>query len=181
MQVKIFHGANVIDSREVAEMVGRGHNELLKSIRNYSDHLAEGEIPLSEFFIESSYKDSTGRELPCYFITRKGCDLIANKLTGRKGTLFTAAYVTAFDEMQCAISARNTPELENLSGLASIMRAVDIPLAAQKADPETRARQAKLLMDTYGVPRVPDYVKENPWQLSLYNTDFSEVQFDAQD
>lgn len=85
-----FHGKKVIDSREVAEMVERNHNELLKSIRTYSSHLAEGEFPLSEFFIESTYKDSTGRELPCFLITEKGCDMIANKLTGKKGVLFTA-------------------------------------------------------------------------------------------
>ena len=64
MQVKIFHGANVIDSREVAEMVGRGHNELLKSIRNYSDHLAEGEIPLSEFSSNPATKIAQGVNFP---------------------------------------------------------------------------------------------------------------------
>lgn len=56
------------------------------------------------------------------------------------------------------------PNMENLRALASIIRAVDIPLAAQKSAPETRARQAQLLMDAYGLPHVPDYVKADPWQ-----------------
>lgn len=56
------------------------------------------------------------------------------------------------------------PNMENLRALASIIRAVDIPLAAQKSAPETRARQAQLLMEAYGLPHVPDYVKADPWQ-----------------
>src|SRR5690606_23636378 len=31
---------------------------------------------------------------------RKGCDMVANKMTGEKGVLFTAAYVTKFEEME---------------------------------------------------------------------------------
>ncbi len=56
------------------------------------------------------------------------------------------------------------PNMENLRALASIIRAVDIPLTAQKSAPETRARQAQLLMEAYGLPHVPDYVKADPWQ-----------------
>ena len=32
MQVKDFHGKSVIDSREVAEMVGKNHAHLLRDI-----------------------------------------------------------------------------------------------------------------------------------------------------
>lgn len=56
------------------------------------------------------------------------------------------------------------PNMENLRALAGIIRAVDIPLAAQKSSPATRARQTKLLMDAYGLPCVPDYVQDDPWQ-----------------
>lgn len=33
LKVQDFHGKQVIDSRDVAQMVERGHNELMKSIR----------------------------------------------------------------------------------------------------------------------------------------------------
>lgn len=56
------------------------------------------------------------------------------------------------------------PNMENLRALAGIIRAADIPLAAQKSSPATRAQQTKLLMDAYGLPCVPDYVQEDPWQ-----------------
>lgn len=54
-------GKKVIDSREVAEMVGKPHNDLMKSIRNYCGYIStEGNFSLSDFFIESSYKDQKG-------------------------------------------------------------------------------------------------------------------------
>lgn len=59
-----------------------------------------GDFSPNDFFIPSEYKDSIGRTLPCYLLTKKGCDMVANKLTGEKGVLFTAAYVTAFEKMR---------------------------------------------------------------------------------
>ena len=90
----------MVDSRDVAEMVDKPHNDLIKSIRTYLDYLAQGNFPLSDFFLPDTYKDSTGRTLPCFLLTRKGCDMVANKMTGEKGVLFTATYVTKFEEME---------------------------------------------------------------------------------
>ncbi|MDN9204386.1 phage antirepressor KilAC domain-containing protein, partial [Clostridioides difficile] len=33
-------------------------------------------------------------------LTKKGCDMVANKMTGEKGIIFTAIYVTKFEEME---------------------------------------------------------------------------------
>jgi len=90
----------VVDSRDVAERVEKDHADLLKSIRSYIDYLIDGNFPFNDFYIESEYKDSIGRTLPCYLITRKGCDMIAHKMTGKKGVLFTATYITRFEEME---------------------------------------------------------------------------------
>ena len=97
------NGADVIDSRQVAEMVGKQHKNLLRDITGYLDTMQKStglKIEPSDFFIDSTYKDATGRELPCYLLTKKGCDMVANKMTGEKGVLFTAAYVTAFEAMR---------------------------------------------------------------------------------
>ena len=58
------------------------------------------EIKPSDFFLESTYLDGKGEIRPCCLLTKKGCDMVANKLTGQKGVLFTAAYVTAFEQMR---------------------------------------------------------------------------------
>jgi len=95
-------GQYTIDSREVAEMVEVRHSDLLEKIGGYITHLTNGNFRSLDFFIPSGYKDAKGETRPCYLLTRKGCDMVANKLTGEKGVLFTAAYVTKFEEMEKA-------------------------------------------------------------------------------
>lgn len=92
-----------LDSREVAEMVEKAHSDLLKDIRRYIEQFIEGNIPFNEFFKESTYIDGIGRTLPCYRVTKKGCEFIAHKLTGTKGTIFTARYINRFHEMEDTI------------------------------------------------------------------------------
>jgi len=105
LKVVSLEGQLVTDSRDVALSINREHNSLMKSIRGYIQHLTQGKIAHSNFFIESIYQDSTGRSLPCYLLTKKGCNMVANKMTGEKGVLFTAAYVTKFEEMEEAFKA----------------------------------------------------------------------------
>lgn len=105
LRVISVNGKLVTESREVARMVDRPHYDLMKSIRGYVGHLTKGDFPFSEFFIESTFVDVTGRTLPCFLLTRKGCDMVANKMTGEKGVLFTAAYVTRFEEMEKTLNA----------------------------------------------------------------------------
>lgn len=94
-----------IDSREVAEMVEKQHNTLLKDIRRYTKQLGEGKIAPSDFWTESSYQNSQNKTQPCYLITKKGCEFIAHKMTGTKGTVFTARYIERFHEMEERLKA----------------------------------------------------------------------------
>ena len=99
------NGGAYIDSREVADAIGKDHRHLLRDIRGYIKILAKvdltkvGEI---NFFLENSYVDASGRTYPCFLLSKMGCELVANKLIGEKGVMFTAAYVTKFNEMEAA-------------------------------------------------------------------------------
>lgn len=96
-------GVEVIDSREVAEAIGKQHAHLMRDIKNYCDILEktnESKIGLVDFFIPSTYTDGKGESRPCYLLTKKGCDMVANKMTGEKGVIFTAMYVSAFEKMR---------------------------------------------------------------------------------
>lgn len=84
-------------------MVEKQHNELLKDIRRYIKQLNEGEIPHVEFFKESSYVDEKGQARPCFDVSRKDCEYIANKLTGVKGAVFTAKFINRFHDMEDCI------------------------------------------------------------------------------
>lgn len=44
-----------IDSREVAEMVGKDHHKLLRDIRTYISQLGEAKIGFTDFFKEATY------------------------------------------------------------------------------------------------------------------------------
>ena len=100
LRVFSYNDVDVVYSRDVAEMIRRPHNDLMKSIRAYCDYLGQGDFSQSDFFIPSTYINSQNKEQPCYLLTKKGCDMVANKMTGEKGVLFTAAYVTAFEKMR---------------------------------------------------------------------------------
>lgn len=92
-----------LDSREVAEMMEVEHSKLLRSIKTHIEYLAdsnEANFGLVDFFTESNYLDAKGEERPNYQITRKGCELLAHKMTGRKGTQFTAQYINKFHAME---------------------------------------------------------------------------------
>lgn len=115
-ELSVFNhdGKEVVDSREVANLVEKRHDHLYRDITGYIKILEKSTDPkigVSDFFIPSTYKDSTGRTLPCYLLAKKGCDMVANKLTGEKGVLFTAAYVTAFEDMRRHIEC-GTPNLD---------------------------------------------------------------------
>ncbi|WP_042435193.1 Rha family transcriptional regulator [Faecalispora jeddahensis] len=115
-------GILLADSRDVAVMVDKPHNDLMKSIRQYCEYLNVGGFSLVDFFIDSTYLDGKGEERPCYLITRKGCDMVANKMTGAKGVLFTAAYVTKFEEMEKQLTAPPMNTLDFLEYSIKAMR-----------------------------------------------------------
>lgn len=95
--------AETLDSREVAEMVEKQHKHLLRDIAGYIselEELGEPKVGPSDFFLPSTYQSAQGKQLPNYLITKKGCEFIGNKLTGAKGTQFTALYVTRFNRME---------------------------------------------------------------------------------
>lgn len=98
-----------LTSNEVAEMIGKEHSRLLKDIRTYIKYLGEGKIDSSEFFIESTYQSEQNKKLPNYLLTKLGCEMVSNKLTGAKGTQFTAKYVSRFNQMENHLKQATLP------------------------------------------------------------------------
>ena len=162
-QLTNYDGEFYADSREVAEKIERPHNELLKSIRTYIGYLGEGKIPQSDFFVEATYRNEQNKELPCYLITKKGCDMIANKLTGKKGVLFTAAYVSAFEKMKTTV--QHSPAKSTSAGeVSSLIKNVRIVMERQNSHPRKVAKQTELLLTHFGIPVIEDFVETTPWE-----------------
>lgn len=111
-----------IESREIAKMIGKQHKNLLRDIQKYiSDMEPSSNLSSADFFIESSYIDGNNQQRLCYLLTKKGCEFVANKMTGSKGNLFTADYISKFNEMEQngnQIDLSNlSPELQMVQGL----------------------------------------------------------------
>lgn len=94
----------VIDSRDVAEMMGKRHDHLVRDIDNQIEVMSQNpNLGADDYYIESSYQSGTGKSYRCYLLTKLGCEMIANKLTGEKGIIFTAFYVKHFNQMEKAM------------------------------------------------------------------------------
>ncbi|WFA76425.1 Rha family transcriptional regulator [Streptococcus suis] len=87
-----------IDSRTVAEWTGKEHKSLMRDIRQYTEFLKGTDLCSTDFWQETTYTASNGKENPCYMITKKGCEFIQHKMTGQKGAVFTAKYINYFWE-----------------------------------------------------------------------------------
>lgn len=105
LQIINLNGQLLVDSREVAEMTDVRHADLMRSISGYIRILENAKLRSQDFFITSTYKvEGNNKTYDCFLLTRKGCDMVANKMTGEKGVLFTAAYVTRFEEMSAKLT-----------------------------------------------------------------------------
>lgn len=92
---------STITTLEVAEMMEVEHWELLRKLdgrtkkdgshsKGYIEILADNHLVVTDYFAKSTYMTAQNKEMPCYEVTKLGCDFLANKSTGEKGVLFTA-------------------------------------------------------------------------------------------
>ena len=141
---------HVLDSREVAEMVGKRHANLIRDIENYINVISENsKLSFQNFFIERTYKtDGNNKTYKRYDITKKGCEMVANKLTGEKGILFTAEYVERFNQME--ESDKNKHIKQITSDKAKEMR-------AEAMLRNSISKQAKMMMEIAKMSGVKTY------------------------
>lgn len=160
-----------ITSMEVAQMIEKDHAKLLRDIHRYINQIEkinetkiwQSKIGFTDFFIESTYITSQNKIQPCYNITHKGCEFIANKLTGIKGTEFTARYVNRFHELE---------EDNTINSLISTMKTIsDTMLEIQKSTNERNERLDKLensLQDSQSVKPNLSKKKWSYWTSKMY-------------
>lgn len=177
-----------LTSVEVAEMVGKPHNDLMKDIRRYTSQFNVGNISHVEFFTENTYLDKKGQERPCYLVTKKGCEFIAHKLTGVKGTEFTAKYINRFHELeehvqkprtaleQIALLAQGALELEEK--VDSVEQEVysiknDMPLFGAESD-ELSAHVKRKGVEMLGGKKSEAY-KDNKVRQTVYRDIYSQL------
>lgn len=162
--------SHVLDSREVAKMVGMRHADLMRNISHYVDVIStNAKLRSLDFFIERDYIDKKGESRKRYDITKKGCEMVANKLTGEKGILFTAEYVERFNQMEEA--DRQPKELTGRELMAKALLEAQAVLAEKDT---TIAKQTQLIGDEYAVHCIHcgaygASAKTVEWAVALWN------------
>ena len=86
-----------VSSKDVAEMLGKRHDNFLRDIRKYIATLGE-EAP--KYFVDGTYKDGLGKSRAGYEVKLAGCELIAGRIIGEKGDPFREFIAKTFYEAQ---------------------------------------------------------------------------------
>lgn len=156
-----------ITSMEAAEWCGKKHNELLKDIRRYIGQLGEGKIPHTDFFQESTHITDQNKLLPCFLVTKKGCEFIAHKMTGQKGTEFTARYINRFHEMEGGkLPCPLNPQIA--SSVAELGRVTERIMHKQGSPAYKIAEAFKMECEQFGIQLPVDFVRVPEYeQLTL--------------
>lgn len=152
-----------ITTLEIAEMMEIEHKRLLRKLdgdkdrKGYVQILTEAQMGLSDFFIPSIYRDSSGKENKCYEVTKLGCDFLANKFTGEKGILFTARYVKRFHDMENHI--KQIPLTERPDRVAQLINAVSPQMKRNGSTTYDIVRNTELICEQYGIKLIENFAK----------------------
>lgn len=106
--VEIMNNEVVTTSKQVAEVFGKPHNDLMKSIRSLIKK-DMGEI--SHMFIEDDTRDTYGRHQKQYIMNRDGFTLLVMGFTGSKALEFKLKYIQAFNDMEKELKEKSRIDL----------------------------------------------------------------------
>ncbi|WP_375686492.1 Rha family transcriptional regulator [Bartonella sp. AC331YNZD] len=93
-------GTQTMSSREIAELCGKEHRNVMRDIRQI---LTELKIELSDF--SGLYKDSTGRTLPCYNLPKRECLILVSGYS----TALRAKIIDRWQELERQVT---TPQVD---------------------------------------------------------------------
>ncbi len=102
-----------VNSLFVAKFFEKRHDHVLRDIAKITapkSGLSDDFRLLN--FKESTYKDETGRKLPCYEMTRDGFTMLVMGYTGTRAMKFKEMYIKRFNEMEKFIQTLVTARKE---------------------------------------------------------------------
>lgn len=115
------NGAALTNSLLVAEKFGKRHADVIRSI----DNMIVADAKLRSLFISATYDDEQGKPRVMYIMNRDGFTLLAMGFTGKKALEFKLQYIEAFNQMESALKAIDTPELQMAYGLMAAQKIID--------------------------------------------------------
>lgn len=97
---KTEKGTPVTDSLKVAQVFGRQHKNVIRSIR---DIMASANLLANrQTFCESTYIDTQGKSQPIFLMTKEGFCALVMRWNGDKANRFKMAFIEMFGKMEQA-------------------------------------------------------------------------------
>ena len=91
-----------VDSRTVAEALGKEHTDVLDAIEKLECSHEFTELN----FQPSTYKDKSGKKNPCYTMTREGFTALVNSYIKEEYKQIRKEFFQRFDEMEASINEK---------------------------------------------------------------------------
>lgn len=88
----------------MAEAFGKRHDNVIRDIRNTLDKCSESFAALN--FEGRTFKDGTGRKLPCYLLSKDGLLMVTMGYTTPDAMRVKEAYIQRFNEMEEELARR---------------------------------------------------------------------------
>lgn len=104
--VEIRKNQVVTSSRQVAQVFGKRHCDVLRGIQNLTSTQN-----CVQWFFRSQYKDASGKMNLEYLMNRDGFSPLVMGFTGKKALEWKIKYIEAFNAMEKALRERSAPAL----------------------------------------------------------------------
>lgn len=99
--VEIINNEAVTTSKQVAEVFGKRHGDVIRSVENILYNSSTQNCV--QWFSEDLYKDISGKMNRQFIMNRDGFTLLAMGFTGSKALEFKMKYIEAFNEMEARL------------------------------------------------------------------------------
>lgn len=97
---KTEKGTPVTDSLKVAQVFGRQHKNVIRSIRDIM--MSANLLANRQTFCESTYMDLQGKKQPIFLMTKEGFCALVMRWNGEKANQFKMAFIEMFSKMESA-------------------------------------------------------------------------------
>ena len=133
---------STLDSKAVAQMLGKRHDNFMRDVRKYVATLGEA---APEYFIEGTYKDGLGKTRAGYQITLKGCEYIAGRVIGVESPEPQAVQGYSTEEVAQLLgcSRRTVQRMIQRGDMATTQVTIMVPTTKTVVTPEELERYQK--------------------------------------
>ena len=131
IQVIATNNQPITTSRNIADVFGKQHRDILKAIDNLLPDLPT-EWGMRNFAQGVEANQQNGQEYRYFTITRDGFTLLAMGFTGKKALAFKLAYIDAFNNMADALQTK--PSLPQQPKIKPANRREDLPFVTMRPE-----------------------------------------------